>query len=129
MTAKRPYLIRALYEWISDNGLTPHLLVNAEPATVAVPSQYVHEGRIVLNVSQTAVHNLTMGNEWIEFSARFGGMQHWIQFPPSAVIAVYARENGQGMVFGLEPEGDDTPPSPEPEKPTPERRPALKIVK
>jgi len=132
MISKRPYLIRALYDWISDNGLTPHLLVNAELATVAVPVQYVNEGRIVLNVSQGAVRNLELGNDWIEFSARFGGMQHWIRFPPSAVIAVYARENGQGMVFGPEPEGDDSPSPaepPEPDKPSPERRPTLKRVK
>lgn len=127
MTSNRPYLVRALYEWITDNNLTPHLLVNAELAGVDVPRQYVHEGRIVLNINPYAVRGLQLGNDRIEFSARFGGVSHLIRIPTAAVLAIYARENGQGMVFGEEPGGDggdDAPTTPQSGK-----KPTLKVVK
>ena len=135
MTSSRPYLIRALYEWIDDNGLTPHLLVNAEYPGVEVPRQHVHEGRIVLNINPSAVRDLRLGNEWIEFSARFGGIARLVRIPLAAVQAIYARENGQGMAFGdetLDENQPETDTQPEPEPPTPSgpaRRPVLKIVK
>jgi stringent starvation protein B len=132
MTSTRPYLIRALYEWIGDNALTPHLVVNAEIPGVEVPKQHVQEGRIILNINATAVRDLRLGNDWIEFNARFGGVARTVRVPVVAVLAIYARENGQGMAFGQESEGDEPPPNaPPPEKPTSrtERRPALKIVK
>ncbi|NIP27487.1 MAG: ClpXP protease specificity-enhancing factor, partial [Phycisphaerae bacterium] len=84
MTSNKPYLIRALYEWILDNNMTPHLLVNAESENVQVPAQYIHEGRIVLNINPSAIHQLQMGNDAIEFSARFGGVAHTIYVPPTA---------------------------------------------
>ena len=127
MISNRPYLIRALYEWITDNGLTPHLLVNAELDGVEAPPHYVHEGRIVLNVSASAVQGLRLGNDLIEFSARFGGSPYWIRLPPLAVMAVYARENGQGMVFNQTSdtsEEDEPPP-----KPKADKKPFLKVVK
>lgn len=130
MTSSRPYLIRALYDWIVDNGLTPHMLVNAELEGVEVPAEHIHEGRIVLNVNPGAIQNLALGNDWVEFNARFGGVARPIRLPVIAIMAIYARENGQGMAFGNEP-GDGTPP-PEPpgKKPRDERRkPALKVVK
>ncbi len=132
MTSTRPYLIRALYEWIEDNSLTPHILVDAEAPGVEVPKQHVHEGRIVLNVNPAAVRDLRLGNDWIEFSARFGGVARAIQIPVAAVLAIYARENGQGMAFNDEKSGDEPPPptAPPPDKPvTRARKPALKIVK
>lgn len=135
MTSTRPYLIRALYEWIEDNGLTPHILVDAEAPGVTVPKQHVREGQIVLNINSAAVRDLRLGNDWIEFSARFGGVARAIQIPVVAVLAIYAHENGQGMAFGEEKGGDEPPPpgSPPPDKPEkparPDRRPALKIVK
>jgi stringent starvation protein B len=135
MTSTRPYLIRALYEWIEDNSLTPHILVNAESPGVEVPKQHVQDGRIVLNVTAAAVRNLQLGNEWIEFSARFGGIARTVRIPVSAVLAIYARENGQGMAFGEERGEEPTPPpppgTPQPDKPAgrPEGRPTLKIVK
>ncbi len=134
MTSTRPYLIRALYEWIEDNGLTPHILVNAEAPNVEVPKQHVQEGRIVLNINPAAVRDLRLGNDWIEFNARFGGVARTVRIPIPAVLAIYARENGQGMAFGEEPGGDEPPSppsSPQPDKPAsrPERRPTLKIVK
>lgn len=133
MTSTRPYLIRALCEWIEDNSLTPHLLVNAESPGVEVPKQHVQDGRIVLNINAAAVRNLQLGNEWIEFSARFGGIARTVRIPVSAVLAIYARENGQGMAFGEEQDDEPPPPpsAPQPDKPAgrPEGRPALKIVK
>jgi stringent starvation protein B len=135
MTSTRPYLIRALYEWIEDNGLTPHLLVDTEAPGVIVPKQHIRDGQIVLNINPSAVRDLRLGNDWIEFSARFGGVARAIQIPVSAVLAIYARENGQGMAFGEETGGDEPPPDKsdqpdQPDKPVrPSRRPTLKIVK
>jgi stringent starvation protein B len=126
MTSNRPYLIRALYEWITDNGLTPHLLVNAEQADVEVPQQYINEGRIVLNINPSAVRGLQLGNEWIEFSARFSGTPHVIRVPVGVVVAIYARENGQGMVFSETTTGDQPPP---PASSPGGKKPTLKVVK
>lgn len=124
MTSSRPYLIRALYEWIVDNGLTPYLLVNAEAEGVGVPRDFVESGKIILNISPIAVQGLKLGNECIEFEARFAGTPRAVAVPPHAVLAIYAKENGQGMLFG-EGEGG-TPPEPTPPKPG---KPSLKIVK
>jgi stringent starvation protein B len=127
MTSNRPYLIRALYEWIVDNGMTPHLLVDAEHPSAEVPSEYAEDGRIVLNVSPTAVQDLMMENDAIAFSARFGGVPRQVQVMPEAVLGIYARENGKGILFPeAEPptEPDDTPPTDD--KP---KRPSLKVVK
>ena len=99
MTSHRPYLLRALYEWISDNGMTPHLLVDATRPTVQVPRSAVKDGKIVLNVAERAVQRLEMGNEVIQFSARFGGVSQSVSVPVSAVLAIYARETGQGMAL------------------------------
>lgn len=99
MTSHRPYLLRALYEWIADNGMTPHLLVDATRPGVHVPQQAVKEGRIVLNVAQRAVSALEMSNEMISFSARFGGVSQSVSVPVGAVLAIYARETGQGMAL------------------------------
>ena len=133
MTSTRPYLIRALYEWIEDNGLTPHILVDATAPGVSVPKQHVREGQIVLNINPAAVHGLRLGNDWIEFSARFGGVARAIQIPVTAVLAIYARENGQGMAFGEEPGSEEPPPPDQPDQPDqpprPSRKPVLKIVK
>lgn len=99
MTSHRPYLLRALYEWIADNGMTPHLLVDATRAGVQVPMFAVKDGRIVLNVAERAVAKLEMSNEHIRFSARFGGVSHAVSVPIAAVLAIYARETGQGMAL------------------------------
>jgi len=98
----RPYILRALYEWCVDNGYTPHLAVKVD-SHVQVPSEYVKSGEITLNISPTAVHKLQMGNELIEFSARFGGVARQIAVPIAAVHALYARETGHGMTFDVEP--------------------------
>jgi len=104
MTAKRPYLLRALYEWIVDNELTPHLVVDAEVPYCEVPQQFVQDGQIILNVSPTAVGNLLMSNTDVSFHARFSGKEHKVYIPIAAVIAIYARENGAGTIFEEEAE-------------------------
>jgi stringent starvation protein B len=107
MTSNRPYLIRALYDWIIDNGLTPHLVVDAEHPSAAVPRAFVDDGRIVLNVAPQAVQALQLGNDSIRFSARFGGSPFVVELSPQAVLGVYARENGHGMLFPDELPGAD----------------------
>ncbi len=97
-TSTRPYLIRALYEWCTDNGFTPYVAVRADD-TVQVPREYVKNGEIVLNISFDATSGLKLGNAFIEFSARFAGTARAIMVPVDHVIAIYARENGQGMAF------------------------------
>ncbi len=97
----KPYLLRALYEWCTDNGYTPHIAVRVDNST-RVPRQFVRDGEIVLNISFEATSQLQMGNEWIEFTARFSGKAHKIEVPVANVLAIYARENGQGMAFQVE---------------------------
>lgn len=125
MTSNRPYLVRALWQWISDNGMTPHLLVDASQESVEVPREFVEEGRIVLNMSATAVRDLDMGNDYISFNARFSGRPMNVLIPVPAVLGIYAQENGQGMLFP-ESETDQPPPEPPKGKPGP---PSLKVVK
>ncbi len=145
MKARRPYLLRAIHEWISDSLCTPHLVVDANVAGVEVPRQYVKDGKIVLNVSWSATANLRLGNEEVSFSGRFGGASLSVSVPISAVLAIYARETGQGMIFAEDDadqpsqaptggtarapgsQGDD--PGPKPTSPTDSRRARFKVVK
>lgn len=138
MNSSRPYLLRALYEWIVDNDCTPHILVAAEYPGARVPAGYAQDGQIVLNISPSAVRYLEMGNEVLTFEGRFGGVAQSLYIPVAAVQAIYARENGQGMAFELEelegpPAGgtaaDDGGPSGDDEPPRPSGRPSLKVVK
>jgi len=123
MTSSRPYLMRAIYEWIVDNDMTPYLLVNAEYANVFVPMDYVNNGKIILNVAPEAVQNLDMLGDELSFNARFGGKPMRVSVPMQAALAIYARENGRGMVFS---DDDDTPPEPLPGK---DSGPKLRVVK
>ena len=129
MTSSRPYLIRALYEWIADNGMTPHLLVDATAAGVDVPEHAVQDGKITLNVGMQAVSGLTLENDAIAFSARFSGVSHDIFVPPDAVLAIYARENGQGMMFPQDGEDGPGDGSPEPDRDPPSPGGHLRVVK
>lgn len=124
MNSSRPYIIRAIYEWIVDNDCTPHLLVDVEVEGVDVPQSYVSDGQIVLNISPTAVVGLEMGNQFVLFNGRFGGVATDIMVPIKAILGIYARENGQGMVFDTTEEPDN-PPDPPPDR----VRPSLKVVK
>ena len=135
MSSSRPYMIRALYEWIVDNACTPYMLVNAKATGVEVPQQHVNkDGQIVLNISPGAVRGLVIGNGALEFSARFGGVPMQVFIPLQAVMAIYAKENGEGMVFGSEPgspdpEGGGEPKSSRRAEDRPNGRPTLKVVK
>ena len=138
LSSSLPYLLRAMHEWIVDNGMTPHLLVDANAEGVTVPTEHVENGNIVLNAGPTAVRDLNLGNDWISFSARFSGTPFDIFVPVAAIEAIYARENGQGMYFGEPAEGITPDPvsavqahdadDDEPPKPT-GGRPNLKVVK
>ncbi|MFB6403139.1 ClpXP protease specificity-enhancing factor [Pseudomonas putida] len=143
MNSSRPYLVRALYEWIVDNDCTPHMLVNAEFPKVQVPDGFASDGQIVLNISPSAVRSLNMDNEAVSFDGRFGGVPHSLYVPVGAILGIYARENGQGMVFELEyplmdgddledddvQPDDDGPPEGGGQPPRPTGRPSLKVVK
>ncbi len=141
MTSNRPYLIRAFYDWIVDNHCTPYLVVDAFVDGVQVPQDYVSDGQIVLNVAPRAVRDFAMDNQLICFNTRFGGVPTDIQVPVRAVVGIYARENGQGMVFQVEEEPGPKPPdddgpggNPPTKKPEPSGskdsgRPRLRVIK
>ena len=127
-TSRRPYLVRAMHEWMTDNGQTPHLVVDAAAAGVDVPPGYAKDGRIVLNVSWQATQGLKLGNEAIEFAGRFGGVSHHVRVPAEAVLGIYARETGQGMLF--QDDSESPPSGPSPSGPADNgRRPKLRVVK
>ena len=107
MTSNQPYLFRAIYDWIIDNDMTPHVLVNAEAQYVKVPQQSINNGQIILNISPRAVVAFHSDNEALSFSARFSGVEQSIFIPMSAILAIYAAENGQGMAFTPDLEDDD----------------------
>jgi stringent starvation protein B len=139
MTSSRPYLLRALYEWILDNDCTPYILVNAMGEGVDVPDEHVKDGQIVLNISPTAVQNLLIDNDSLSFDGRFAGLARPVFAPINNILGIYARENGQGMIFdsqGLRPgpdgggdggnDGGDKPKREAEEKP---KKPSLRVVK
>ncbi len=138
MSSSKPYLLRAFYDWIVDNNCTPYMVFNTEFPDVQVPQQYVEDGRIILNVAPVAVKSLLISNDGVQFNARFSSRLMEIYAPIKSVLAVYARENGRGMVFGDEDEDDggDEPPTPGPgsdisgdTKKSRKGRPNLKVVK
>jgi len=133
----KPYLIRAIYEWCTDNGYTPYLAVVVDAST-RVPMEFVKDGQIVLNISFEATNGLKMGNDFVEFAARFGGVQRDIVVPIERVAAIYARENGHGQGFEVselvsehKPEAkvDNPTPATAPERPAPGGKPKLTVVK
>lgn len=135
--SRRPYLLRAMHQWMTDSGLTPQVIVDATLTGVDVPQAHVREGRIVLNLSYDATRHLDLGHDWVSFEARFGGVSRQLRFPTAAVLSVYARETGEGLVFPAE--GDEPPPAAPPPTASPStdapaasggsRRPSLKVVK
>jgi len=135
MTSSQPYLIRAIYDWIIDNDFTPYILVNAENDYAMIPRDFVEDGKIVLNINPSAISDLQLGNDYIMFNARFSGKAMEVSVPIVAVLAIYARENGQGMMFdentnNLPPTPpEDTTPPVDPQKPNKSQKPQLKVVK
>ncbi len=146
--SQRPYLLRAMLDWIVDNGWTPHLIVDARSETVSVPRQFVTEGYIRLNISASATQSFRIGDAAVEFNARFGGVSHYIHVPLEFVLAIVARENGKGMAFTAESQvagadnpatdtgvgtgdtgNDEQPPEPPTSPERPKQRPSLKLVK
>lgn len=125
MTSSVPYLLRSLYEWILDNHCTPYLVINALNGETSVPQDSVKDGQIVLNISPSAIRDLKLGDESIQFNGRFAGIPQEIYAPIDAVMAIYAKENGQGMWF---PEGK-TEPDPPPDQQPKKRPPDLKVIK
>ncbi|HHA19004.1 MAG TPA: ClpXP protease specificity-enhancing factor [Methylophaga sp.] len=126
MTSQKPYLIRAIYQWLQDNQVTPYLLVNATLDGVQVPIEYINDGKIVLNIDPDAVNNFHADNDWISFSARFSGKQMELFIPIIAVLAIYGKENNEGMFFT---DDEISPPSPTKPSSLKQKRPGLKIVK
>jgi stringent starvation protein B len=127
-TKQRPYLIRAMHEWMIDNGLTPHIVADASAPGMRVPAEHIKDGKIVLNVSYSATRALVLGNDEIAFEARFNGVPRQLNVPVPAVLGIYARETGQGMIFSAE----DPSPTPDPagdSGPAAAQRPSLKVVK
>ena len=127
MRSSRPYLVRALYEWIVDNDCTPHMLVDATRSGVDVPPQFVKNGQIVLNIAPRAVSELVISNEDLRFRGRFAGVAMDVYVPIDAVLGIYARENGQGMLFA--DENDQGSPPPDGDSPPPSNKPQLRVVK
>lgn len=135
MTSNRPYLMRAIYEWILDNDMTPHVLIDATMRDVDVPQHYVEDGRIILNISPSAVQQFAIDDNCLAFNARFGGRPSSIYAPIDSIRAIYAAENSEGMMFDALPETavaeeNNSETDPEPPAPPPQgKRPALRVVK
>jgi len=134
LKSRRPYLLRAMHEWISDNQQTLHIVVDASLQGVEVPRQYIQGGKIILNVSMSATSGLTLGNDFVRFRARFGAVTHDVNVPIAAVLGIYARETGQGMIFSEADAPPPQPPQPAGEPSTAggseaKRKPTLKVVK
>ena len=134
LTPTRPYMARAIYEWICDNSMTPYLLVDATVKYTMVPEQFIQDGQIVLNIVPHAVHALQISNEAITFSARFGGVSRDIYVPMAAIIGLYAKENGQGLFFdaseyeNTQTESDDLKSTIEEQTEQPKKKPTLRLL-
>jgi len=126
--SKRPYLIRAMHEWMADNGHTPHIVVDAAVDGVNVPREHVKDGRIILNISESAAHNLKLTNTAVSFRARFSGVPYDVWVPMKSVLGIYARETGQGMIFSHDAEAVATPVADDPAEAR-RGRPHLTLVK
>ena len=136
VTSKRPYLIRAMHEWMTDNNLTPFIVIDAAAEGVSIPEQYVSDGRVILNVSYSATQDLTVGEDLMSFETRFEGRSRHLDIPTAAILGIYAQESGQGMIFTEEelvPDGDESADAgPDGDTPTDggsSGHPNLKVVK
>ena len=130
MLSRKPYFLRAMHQWITDSGATPYVVVDVNLEGVEIPPGYAQDGKIVLNVSYAATQHLDIGAEQLEFDARFGGVSRRVRVPLTAVLAIYASENGQGMLFDAEEEGAPAAPAAEPTKPDGgPKKPSLKVIK
>jgi stringent starvation protein B len=131
MLSRKPYFLRAMHQWIMESGCTPYIVVDAHAEGVEIPPGYAQDGKIVLNVSYAATQNLEISNEQLSFAARFGGVSRGLRIPMVAVLAVYAQETGQGMLFDADEDASEAP-TEEPTKPgegSGVKRPQLKVIK
>jgi len=130
---RRPYLLRAMHEWISDSGLTPLIVVDANVTGVSVPAQHIEDGKVILNIAETATAGLTIGNSELSFAARFGGIATEVRVPVAAVIGIYSRETGEGTIFSSEEsaagESDGSEESPAPDAGAQKKKPTLTVIK
>lgn len=134
MTSNQPYMLRAFYDWIVDNDLTPYIVVDANVPGTQVPMEHIKDGQIVLNISPSACGKMQMTNVDVNFEARFGGVARVLNVPCNAILAIYAKENGAGTVFsfddeGIEPAFEHKADIPEPQSKPPKGKPSLKVVK
>ena len=134
--SKRPYLIRAMHEWMADNGNTPHIVIDTSVDGVTVPAEHVKDGKIILNISETAAHNLKLSNDAISFRARFGGVPFDVWVPMASALGIYARETGQGMIFSHDSDvaehaehGEQSPTQRADDLESNHRRPNLRVIK
>ena len=125
LSRQRPYLLRAMHEWMTDNALTPHIVVDAKAGGANLPPEHIRDGKIILNVSYAATRGLVIGNDSVAFEARFNGVPRAINVPIDSILGIYARENGQGMVFSDE----STPGPPTDDDPKGPSKPSLRVVK
>ena len=130
MLPRKPYFLRAMHQWIVDSGSTPYIVVDVSVAGVDIPPGYAQDGKLVLNISYAATHNLELGAETVEFDARFGGASRHVRVPMGAVLAVYAHESGQGMLFDAEGEPEEATPDDGPKSGgVGSKKPTLKVIK
>ena len=127
--SKRPYLVRAMHEWMTDNGNTPHIVIDASVDGVSVPTEHIKDGKIILNISQSAAHNLKLTNSSGSFRARFSGVPFDVWVPVASVLGIYAKETGQGMIFSHGAEQPEPPDGAEKEPSQRSDRSHLKVVK
>lgn len=129
MTSSKPYLIRGLYEWLLDNDATPYVLVDTSSEAVEIPKGIANDGKVVLNLSPSAIQNLEMTNEYLSFSARFSGVSQNVYCPILSVLAIYAKENGKGMMFAEDNQQEEPSANDKPATDKKSKRPGLKVVK
>ena len=134
MLPRKPYFLRAMHQWIVDSGSTPYIVVDVNVEGVEIPAGYAQDGKLVLNISYEATHHLELGAEHVEFDARFGGVSRHVRVPMTAILAVYAHESGQGMLFDSEGEPDTGAPTAPGDSPNPGgegggKKPTLKVIK
>jgi stringent starvation protein B len=131
MLPRKPYFLRAMHQWIVDSGSTPYMVVDVNAADVEIPPGYAQDGKLVLNISYEATSGLDLGAEAVQFDARFGGVSRRVRVPMAAILAVYAHESGQGMLFDAEDSPEDAAPASggDGPKPKPGKKPTLKVIK
>lgn len=129
MTPLKPYLINTLYSWISDNNMTPHVLIDTSVPDTIVPEQFIQHDKIILNIKHTAIANLDVNNDTLSFNTRFSGIDTFISVPMNSIMSIYAKENGQGMMFDTNKPNNDNPDNPTTPDTPPKKKSKLQIIR